>query len=129
MEKKLKNLEIERENLNSVYDQEKVTERIGRLSGRVAIIKVGASSEVELKELKDRIEDAIASTRAAIDEGIVPGGGIALLHAQNELHSLQGKNEFQERGVKIVKDSLTKPLITICENAGINGEVVLNAIQ
>lgn len=81
MEKKLKNLEIERENLNSVYDQEKVTERIGRLSGRVAIIKVGASSEVELKELKDRIEDAIASTRAAIDEGIVPGGGIALLHA------------------------------------------------
>lgn len=81
LEKKVQSLEVERDNLKNAYDKEKVTERIGRLGGKIALIKVGGSSEVEVQELKDRIEDALNSTRAAIDEGIVPGGGVALLHA------------------------------------------------
>ena len=129
IERRIQALEAERDTLTSEYDKEKITERVGRLAGRVAVIRVGGSSDVEVGELKDRINDALCATRAAIEEGIVPGGGVALLNAGERLKTLKGDNADQETGIKIVKDALVKPITTICDNAGINGEVVLNKIR
>ena len=98
----------------SEYDREKLQERVGRLTGGVAVIKVGGSSEVEVNELKDRIEDALCATRAASDEGIVPGGGTALLHASKALKDLEGENFDQNIGIKIVREACKVPCRAIC---------------
>jgi chaperonin GroEL len=112
------------ENTTSEYDQEKLQERLAKLAGGVAIIRVGASTEVELRERKDRVDDALSATRAAVEEGIVPGGGTALLYASRALDTLKGANDDQTRGIDIVRTALQSPLRQIVENAGHDGGVV-----
>jgi chaperonin GroEL len=112
------------ENSNSEYDKEKLQERLAKLAGGVAVIKVGGSTEVEVKERKDRVDDALHATRAAVEEGIVPGGGTALLYASRALDNLKGANDEQTRGVDIVRRALQAPLRQIAENAGHDGAVV-----
>jgi chaperonin GroEL len=114
--------EIERS--DSEYDMEKLEERLAKLAGGVAIIKVGGSSELEVKERKDRVDDALSATRAAVEEGIVPGGGTALLYASKALDGLVGANEEQTRGIDIVRRALQSPLRQIADNAGFDGAVV-----
>jgi chaperonin GroEL len=108
----------------SDYDREKLQERLAKLAGGVAVIKVGGASEVEVKERKDRVDDALHATRAAVEEGIVPGGGTALLYATRALEGLQGVNEAQTRGIDIVRRAIGTPLKQIAENAGFDGAVV-----
>ncbi len=112
------------ERSDSEYDMEKLQERLAKLSGGVAVIKVGGSSEVEVKERKDRVDDALHATRAAVEEGIVPGGGTALLYASKALANLKGVNADQTRGIEIVRLSLQAPLRQIAENSGHDGAVV-----
>ena len=112
------------EETTSDYDREKLQERLAKLSGGVAILKVGASTEIELKEKKNRVEDALSATRAAVEEGIVPGGGIALIRARNALDSLKQTGD-EATGISILKTALERPLKLICENTGVAGEVVL----
>ena len=112
------------ENTTSDYDKEKLQERLAKLAGGVAVIKVGGSSEVEVKERKDRVDDALHATRAAVEEGIVPGGGTALLYASRALDDLKGANDDQTRGVDIVRKALQAPLRQIAQNAGHDGAVV-----
>jgi chaperonin GroEL len=108
----------------SDYDREKLQERLAKLAGGVAVIKVGGASEVEVKERKDRVDDALHATRAAVEEGIVPGGGVALLYASSALEGVNGANEDQTRGVDIVRKSLTALVRQIASNAGHDGAVV-----
>ena len=108
----------------SDYDREKLQERLAKLAGGVAVIKVGGASEVEVKERKDRVDDALHATRAAVEEGIVPGGGTALLYATRALEGLSGVNEAQTRGIDIVRRAISTPLKQIAENAGFDGAVV-----
>ncbi len=108
----------------SEYDQEKLQERLAKLAGGVAIIRVGASTEVEMRERKDRVDDALHATRAAVEEGIVPGGGTALLYAAKTLDTIKGDNDDQARGIDIVRRALQAPLRQIAENAGHDGGVV-----
>jgi chaperonin GroEL len=112
------------ETTTSDYDREKLQERLAKLAGGVAVIKVGGASEVEVKERKDRVDDALHATRAAVEEGIVPGGGTALLYATRALEGVTGANEDQTRGVDIVRRALQAPLRQIAENAGHDGAVV-----
>ena len=112
------------ENTTSDYDKEKLQERLAKLAGGVAVIKVGGSTEVEVKERKDRVDDALHATRAAVEEGIVPGGGTALLYAAKALADLKGANDDQTRGIDIVRKALQAPLRQIVENAGHDGAVV-----
>jgi chaperonin GroEL len=112
------------ENTTSDYDREKLQERLAKLAGGVAVIKVGGSSEVEVKERKDRVDDALHATRAAVEEGIVPGGGTALLYATKALQGMSGVNDDQTRGIDIVRRALQSPLRQIAENAGHDGAVV-----
>jgi chaperonin GroEL len=112
------------ESTTSDYDQEKLQERLAKLAGGVAIIKVGGSTEIEVKERKDRVDDALHATRAAVEEGIVPGGGTALLYASKALDDLKGANDDQTRGIDIVRKALQAPLRQIAENAGQDGAVV-----
>ena len=108
----------------SDYDKEKLQERLAKLSGGVAIIKVGGATEVEVKERKDRVDDALHATRAAVEEGVVAGGGTALLYASAALDGVKGANNDQDRGVDIIRRSLQAPLRQIAENAGVDGAVV-----
>jgi chaperonin GroEL len=108
----------------SDYDKEKLQERLAKLAGGVAVIKVGGSTEVEVKERKDRVDDALHATRAAVEEGIVPGGGTALLYATKALEGLKGANDDQTRGVDIVRRALFAPVRQIASNAGHDGAVV-----
>jgi chaperonin GroEL len=108
----------------SDYDREKLQERLAKLAGGVAVIKVGGASEVEVKERKDRVDDALHATRAAVEEGIVPGGGTALLYATRALEGLKGANEAQTRGIDIIRRAISTPLKQIAENAGFDGAVV-----
>ncbi|KQM22038.1 chaperonin GroEL [Novosphingobium sp. Leaf2] len=108
----------------SDYDREKLQERLAKLAGGVAVIKVGGASEVEVKERKDRVDDALHATRAAVEEGIVPGGGTALLYATRALEGLTGANEDQTRGIDIVRKAIVAPVRQIAENAGSDGAVV-----
>jgi chaperonin GroEL len=117
------------ETTTSDYDKEKLQERLAKLSGGVAVLYVGASTEVEMKEKKDRVDDALHATRAAVEEGIVTGGGVALVRAIKSLDSLKGDNEDEKMGIQIVKNSLEYPLRTIAMNAGVDGSVVLQAVQ
>ncbi|HEX7709921.1 MAG TPA: chaperonin GroEL [Sphingomonadaceae bacterium] len=112
------------ETTTSDYDREKLQERLAKLAGGVAVIKVGGASEVEVKERKDRIDDALHATRAAVEEGIVPGGGTALLFATKALEGVEGANEDQTRGIDIVRRALQAPVRQIAENAGSDGAVV-----
>jgi chaperonin GroEL len=117
------------ERSDSEYDMEKLQERLAKLAGGVAIIKVGGSSEIEVKERKDRVDDALSATRAAVEEGIVPGGGTALLYASKALDGLEGANEEQTRGVDIVRRALQSPLRQIAQNAGFDGAVVAGKLM
>jgi len=112
------------ETTTSDYDKEKLQERLAKLAGGVAVIKVGGASEVEVKERKDRVDDALHATRAAVEEGIVPGGGTALLYATKALDGMTGVNEDQTRGVDIIRRALQAPVRQIAENAGFDGAVV-----
>ena len=113
---------------SSEYDKEKLQERLGRLTGGVSVIKVGGSSEVEVGELKDRIQDALCATRAASDEGIVPGGGSALLYASKKLDTIKGDNFDQDVGIKIIRQACRIPCKTICHNAGFEGSIVVDKL-
>jgi len=117
------------ETTESEYDREKLQERLAKLAGGVAVIYVGAASEVEMKEKKDRFDDALAATRAAIEEGIIPGGGVAFLRAIDSLNNIKVENEDQETGVAIIKRALEEPLRQIVENAGLEGSVVVNKVK
>ena len=112
------------EETTSDFDREKLQERLAKLSGGVAIIKVGAATEVELKEKKNRVEDALSATRAAVEEGIVPGGGLALIRAREALDGVELQGD-EQTGVNILKEALVKPLMLISENTGVSGEVIL----
>ncbi len=117
------------ENTTSDYDKEKLQERLAKLSGGVAILNVGAATEVEMKEKKDRVDDALHATRAAVQEGIVAGGGVALIRAISSLDKLKVENDDQETGVNIVRFALESPLRTIVENAGGEGSVVVQKVR
>jgi chaperonin GroEL len=112
------------DNTSSDYDREKLQERLAKLAGGVAVIKVGGATEVEVKERKDRVDDALHATRAAVEEGIVPGGGTALLYATKALEGLKGANEDQTRGIDIIRKAITAPIKQIAQNAGHDGAVV-----
>ena len=112
------------ENTTSDYDREKLQERLAKLAGGVAVIKVGGASEVEVKERKDRVDDALHATRAAVEEGIVPGGGTALLYATKTLAGMKGANDDQTRGIDIIRKAIEAPLRQIAQNAGVDGAVV-----
>ncbi|HVA99809.1 MAG TPA: TCP-1/cpn60 chaperonin family protein, partial [Acidimicrobiales bacterium] len=117
------------ENTDSDYDREKLQERLAKLSGGVAIIKVGAATEVELKEKKHRIEDAVSTTKAAIEEGVVPGGGVALLRTQKTINKIAATLEGDEAtGARIVARAVTEPLRQIAINAGLEGGVVVERV-
>jgi len=121
-------LRAEIENSSSDYDKEKLQERIAKLAGGVAVIKIGAATEVEMKEKKDRVDDALHATRAAVEEGIVPGGGVALLRARAAIKDLKGANEDQDAGIKIVLRAIEEPLRAIAFNAGDEASVVIDKV-
>jgi chaperonin GroEL len=117
------------ETTTSDYDREKLQERLAKLAGGVAVIYVGAASEVEMKEKKDRFDDALHATRAAIEEGIIPGGGVAYIRAINSLDTLKAENEDEETGIAIVKRALEEPLRQIVANAGLEGSVIVQKVR
>ncbi|QIE55230.1 chaperonin GroEL [Pikeienuella piscinae] len=117
------------EETTSDYDKEKLQERLAKLAGGVAVIRVGGGSEVEVKERKDRVDDALNATRAAVQEGVVPGGGVALIHAGKALAGLEGANPDQTAGIKIVAKAVQAPLRQIAENAGVDGAVVAGKVM
>lgn len=116
------------EETSSDYDKEKLQERLAKLAGGVAVIKVGGATEIEVKERKDRVDDALNATRAAVEEGVVPGGGVALVHAGKVLQDLKGDNADQTAGIAIIRKALQAPLRQISENAGVDGSVVAGKI-
>jgi chaperonin GroEL len=113
----------------SDYDKEKLQERLAKLAGGVAVLYVGAASEVEMKEKKDRVDDALHATRAAVEEGIVAGGGVALLRAKNVLKNVKADNADEATGIQIVSRAVESPLRTIVENAGLEGSVVVAKVS
>ena len=113
----------------SDYEREKLQERLAKLAGGVAVLYVGAATEVEMKEKKDRVDDALAATRAAVEEGIVPGGGVAYIRATAALEGLKGDNDDQTTGIQIVKRAIEEPLRQIVANAGGEGSVVVNKVR
>ena len=117
------------ENTTSDYDREKLQERLAKLSGGVAVLYVGAATEVEMKEKKDRVDDALHATRAAVEEGIVPGGGVAYVRAIAALETLKGINEDETTGIQIVKRAIEEPLRQIVINSGIEGSIVVQKIK
>jgi chaperonin GroEL len=117
------------ENTTSDYDKDKLQERLAKLAGGVAVLYVGAPSEVEMKEKKDRVDDALHATRAAVEEGIVPGGGVALIRAIDDLDKLKGDNEDQNVGIDIIKRAIQEPLRQIARNCGVEGSVVVNKVR
>jgi len=123
------NIRQQIEDATSDYDKEKLQERVAKLSGGVAVIKVGAATEVEMKEKKARLEDALHATRAAVEEGVVPGGGVALVRAQKALDKLTGINEDQNVGIRILSRAIEEPLRQIVQNAGEDGSVVLAKVR
>ncbi len=126
---RIKQIEREIENTDSDWDREKLQERLAKLSGGVVVIKVGAATEVELKEKKHRIEDAVSATRAAVEEGVVPGGGVALLRSQAAIDKLRGGSDDEKTGRLIVKRAMEEPLRQIALNAGMEGGVVVEQVR
>jgi len=129
IEARVKQIRAQIETTTSDYDKEKLQERLAKLAGGVAVIYVGAASEVEMKEKKDRFDDALNATRAAIEEGIVPGGGVAFIRTIPALNKLKGDNEDENTGIAIVKRAVEEPLRQIVENAGLEGSVVANKVK
>ena len=125
---RVKQIKAQIEETTSDYDREKLQERLAKLAGGVAVIKVGGSTEVEVKERKDRVDDALHATRAAVEEGIVPGGGVALLRASKALEALKSDNEDQKVGIQIVRKALQTPARQIFSNAGEDGSVIVGKI-
>lgn len=117
------------ETTTSDYDREKLQERLGKLAGGVAVLYVGAATEVEMKEKKDRVEDALSATRAAVEEGIVPGGGVAYIRAAETLKAMKGENEDETTGIHIVARAIEEPLRQIAANAGVEGSVIIQKIR
>jgi chaperonin GroEL len=128
IEGRVKNIRTQIEEATSDYDKEKLQERVAKLAGGVALVKVGAATEVEMKEKKARVEDALHATRAAVEEGVVPGGGVALIRARAAVQKLKGDNHDQDCGIKIVTRALEEPLRWIVANAGDEPSVVLNKV-
>ena len=117
------------DNTTSDYDREKLQERLAKLAGGVAVLYIGAASEVEMKEKKDRVEDALSATRAAVEEGIVPGGGVSYIRAVKDLEGMKGDNQDQTTGIAIVRRAVEEPLRQISENAGVEGSIIVNAVK
>ena len=128
IEARISQIKTQIEDTTSDYDKEKLQERLAKLAGGVAVIKVGGSTEVEVKERKDRVDDALHATRAAVEEGIVPGGGVALLKATKALDGLKGINPDQDAGIAIIRRALQAPIRQIAENAGVEGSIVVGRI-
>jgi chaperonin GroEL len=128
IEGRVKSIRAQIEEATSDYDKEKLQERVAKLAGGVALVKVGAATEIEMKEKQARVEDALHATRAAVEEGIVPGGGVALLRARQSLKSLKGENSDQDAGIKIVLRALEEPIRQIAANAGDEPSVVMNKV-
>jgi chaperonin GroEL len=126
---RIESIRQQAEEATSDYDKEKLQERVAKLSGGVAVIKVGAATEIEMKEKKARVEDALHATRAAVEEGVVPGGGVALIRAQKSLDKLEGSNEDQQVGIRILSRSIEEPLRQIVDNAGDDPAVILNRVK
>jgi chaperonin GroEL len=129
LEDRLVQIKKEYEKTTSEFDKEKLAERIAKLSGGVAVIKVGAATEVELNELKERVKDAVGATKAAIDEGIVPGGGVALIKARQTLVNLKGDNADETAGIEIVKNSLSEPLRWLAKNSGFDEDLAVKTVE
>jgi len=129
IEGRVKSIRQQIEETSSDYDREKLRERVAKLAGGVAVIKVGAGTEIEMKEKKARVEDALHSTRAAVEEGVVPGGGVALVRALQSIEKLTGDNEDQNVGLMILQRALTAPLRQISDNAGEDGSVILDKVR
>jgi chaperonin GroEL len=129
IEARVKMIKTQIEASTSDYDKEKLQERLAKLAGGVAVIYVGAASEVEMKEKKDRFDDALNATRAAIEEGIIPGGGVAYLRAVDSINGLEAENDDEETGIAIIKRALEEPLRQIVENAGMEGSVVVQKVR
>jgi chaperonin GroEL len=129
IEARVKQIRTQIEEATSDYDREKLQERVAKLAGGVAVIKVGAATEVEMKEKKARVEDALHATRAAVEEGIVPGGGVALVRAKVAVAKLKGDNADQDAGIKLILRAIESPLRTIVANAGDEASVIVNAVE
>ena len=129
IKKRINEIKVQIDKTTSDYDKEKLQERLAKLSGGVAVLKIGASTEVEMKEKKARVEDALHATRAAVEEGIVAGGGVTFVRAINILDKLKGENLDQTTGIKIIQKALEEPLRQIVNNAGIDGSVVLQKVK
>merc|ERR1719343_1235226 len=129
IESRCENIRNAIEASTSEYEKDKMKERLAKLSGGVALIKVGGASEVEVNEIKDRLNDALCATKAALEEGIVPGGGTALLYAAQKLESLKLDNLDQQVGVDAIKAALTQPCVQIATNAGEEGAVVVQTLE
>jgi chaperonin GroEL len=126
---RINQIKAEIKNTTSDYDKEKLQERLAKLSGGVAVLYVGAASEVEMKEKKDRVDDALCATRAAIEEGIVPGGGVTYIRAIEALENLKGDNADEETGIAIIRRAIEEPLRQIVNNAGKEGAVVVQKVR
>ncbi len=129
IEGRIKEIKVQIEKTTSEYDREKLQERLAKLVGGVAVIKVGAATENEMKEKKARVEDALNATKAAVEEGIVPGGGVAYIRCQKVLDELKGDNEDEQLGINIVKKALEYPLKQIADNAGVEGSIVVEEVR
>ena len=129
IKKRINEIKAQIEKTTSDYDKEKLQERLAKLSGGVALLKIGAATEVEMKEKKARVEDALHATRAAVEEGIVPGGGVAYLRAMTKLEGLKPENEDQETGVEIIRRALEEPIRQIVANTGVEPSVVVNKVK
>jgi chaperonin GroEL len=128
IEARVNQIKVQIEETTSDYDKEKLQERLAKLAGGVAVIKVGGATEVEVKERKDRVDDALNATRAAVEEGVVPGGGVALLKATAAIDA-KGENEDQDAGIQIVRKALQAPIRQIAENAGVEGSIVVGKVS
>ena len=129
IQNRVNQIKAEIKNTTSDYDKEKLQERLAKLSGGVAVLYVGAASEVEMKEKKDRVDDALCATRAAIEEGTIPGGGVALIRAIESLEGFEGENADETTGINIIKRAIEEPLRQIVENAGLEGSVVVEKVR
>jgi chaperonin GroEL len=129
IEARINQIKAQIEETTSDYDREKLQERLAKLAGGVAVIRVGGATEVEVKEKKDRVDDALNATRAAVEEGIVPGGGVALLRAKKAVEKLKGDNPDVQAGINIVRKALEAPIRQIAENAGVEGSIVVGKVS
>ena len=129
IESRVNQIRTQIDEATSDYDKEKMQERVAKLAGGVAVIKVGAATEVEMKEKKARVEDALHATRAAVEEGVVPGGGVAMLRARQSLDKLKGENPDQDQGIQIASQAMQEPLRQIVTNAGDEGSVILAKVE